>query len=149
MSDPDPSFLLVDGNNVIFDRPTLLELHRKRKESARNELIKILEGYQDFSDDRVVVVFDGRGSRISDERVPGSVQVFYSSEDASADAIIERLAMNYSQQYRIVVATNDVPVQDAVVAAGGEAISVDSLMDRIEAGEREKDRWLEARRKRD
>ncbi|MDF1812529.1 MAG: NYN domain-containing protein [Verrucomicrobiales bacterium] len=147
MSDSHPSFLLVDGNNIIHAWPDLLSIFRRRKESARNELIKLLEAYQDFSHDRVVVVFDGRGLKRSEQRDPGGIQVIFSSGDSSADSIIERLAAGNAQKYRIVVATNDIPVQDAVVASGGEAISSDSLADRIEQGEKEMHRWLENRRR--
>ena len=146
MSDSHPSVLLVDGNNIIHAWPNLLELHRRRKESARNELIKILESLQDFSNHRVVVVFDGRGQKKTEERIPGSVQVIYSSSDASADSIIERLAAGYADKYRIIVATNDIPVQDAVVATGGEAVSSVALSDMVEQSDKDMTRWLEARR---
>lgn len=147
MSPSRPSFLLVDGNNIIHAWDNLLELYRRRRRSAYSELIKILESYQDFSHDRVVIVFDGRGDKVSEEREPGSVQVIYSSSDSSADSIIERLAVSNAETYRIVVATDDVPVQDSVVAAGGEAISSAALADRVENSQREMNRWLEARRK--
>ncbi len=142
MDSPAPSFLLVDGNNVIHSQPELLALHLRRKESARDQLIRSLETCQDFGDARIVVVFDGRGSRVSEERRDGGVQVFYSSADSSADWVIERLAAENAQRYRITVATNDVAQQDAVIAAGGEAISVEALMGRIAASEREKARWV-------
>lgn len=141
-----PSFLLVDGNNVIHAWPELLALYRKRKASAHAELIKTLEKYQDFSEDRVVIVFDGIGRKTTETREPGSVQVFYSSEGATADSIIERLAVANASKYRIVVATNDVPVQDAVVAAGGEAISVEAMQRLIESSDRDLQRWLDSRR---
>lgn len=148
MPDAIPSFLLVDGNNIIHTRPELARLYRKQRRSAYSELIKTLEKYQDFSDDRVVVVFDGIGQRTNETREPGSVQIFYSSESASADSIIERLAATNASKYRIVVATNDIPVQDAVVAAGGEAISVDGMFELIERSDQELSRFLKARRDR-
>lgn len=148
MTTPNPSFLLVDGNNVIHAWPELLKIFRKRKASGHAELIKILEQYQDFSDDRVVVVFDGIGQRTNETREPGSIQVFYSSHDATADSIIEKLAAANARKYRIVVATNDIPVQDAVVAAGGEAISVNAMQELVEQSDRELHRWLKARRDR-
>ena len=147
MSAATPSFLLVDGNNVIHSTASLSKLYRKRRASAYSELIKTLEKYQDFSDDRVVAVFDGIGQRTNESREPGSIQIFYSSQEASADSIIERLAANNAAQYRIVVASNDVPVQDAVVAAGGEAISVTALFELIERSDQALSRFLESRRK--
>lgn len=139
---PSPSFLLVDGNNVIYAWPGLLKLYRKRKASAHFELIKLLEKYQDFSDDRVVVVFDGIGQKTTETREPGSIQVFYSHQGATADSIIERLAAANAERFRISVATDDVPVQDAVVAAGGEAISTDALQRLLEQADQQLQRWL-------
>jgi uncharacterized protein len=149
MADSPPSFLVVDGNNVIHSWPKLSAIYRHRRFSAYLELVKILESYQDFSDHRVVVVFDGRGVKIMEEREKGSVQIFYSAQNMSADSIIERLAAGNAQRYHIVVATDDVSIQDAVVASGGEAVSTKSLADRIKSCQREMNRWLKTRRRKD
>ena len=142
-----PSFLLVDGNNIIHAWPELLKLHQQRNGLAHQELIRQLAGYHDFTGERVVVVFDGRGQKISEERDVGGLQVFYTSSGHTADDVIERLAIKYAQTYRITVATNDVPEQDIVVGAGGEAISAESLKHRIESAENQLSDWLERRRK--
>ncbi len=147
MADSLPSFLVVDGNNVIHAWPKLSKIYRQRKASAYQELVKVLESYQDFSDQRVVVVFDGRGTKTTEEREKGSIQIFYSAQNISADSIIERLAAGNTAKYHIVVATDDVSIQDAVVAFGGEAISSDSLAERIKNSQNEMNRWLEARRR--
>lgn len=139
------SFLVVDGNNVIHAWKDLLPLHRKRNGSAHSRLIKILESYQDLSDERVVLVFDGRGNRITEERNPDSVQVIYTSSGMTADAVIERLATANARKFDIVVATNDVAVQDAVSAAGGRGISAEALRDLVESRERDLQRWLRSR----
>ncbi|MDF1755536.1 MAG: NYN domain-containing protein [Verrucomicrobiales bacterium] len=148
MNHSRPSFLVVDGNNIIHAWPELLKIFTRRKASGHSELIKILEAYQDFSDDRVVVVFDGRGSKMTEEREPGSIQVIFSSTNSSADSVIERLATGNAEKYEIIVATDDIPVQDAVIAAGGGAISSTALHERIERSQGEMNRWLDARRKR-
>ncbi len=146
MASGRPSFLLVDGNNVIHSWSNLVSLHRKRRGTAHTELIKILESHQDFSEERVVVVFDGTGSKNQDIREPGSVQVIYSQSGTTADAIIERLACSYAETYDITVATDDVAEQDAVVAAGGHVISVDELRHRVESSHDDMRRWLRSRR---
>jgi len=147
MTDSLPSFLLVDGNNVIHSWPQLAKIYRRRRASAYQELVKLLESYQDFSDQRVVVVFDGRGSKTTEEREKGSIQIFYTAQNLSADFIIERLAASNAEKYHIVVATDDVSIQDSVVASGGETISSESLAERIKNSQREMNRWLEARRR--
>ena len=107
MSESGPSFLLVDGNNIIHAWPDLLKLHRRRSGLAHEELIRRLGAYRDYSGQRVVVVFDGRRSRLTEEREPGGLQVIYTSQDKTADDIVERLAIKYASQYEIVVATDD------------------------------------------
>ena len=139
------SFLVVDGNNIIHAWSDLLTLHRKRKGKAHSQLVRILESYQDFSDERVVLVFDGRGNRITEERNPDSVQVIYSSSGMTADAVIERLATANASRFDIVVATNDVAVQDAVAAAGGRVISAEGLRDLVESRDRDLQRWMRSR----
>ncbi len=147
MKDSQPSFLLVDGNNIIHAWPDLLALHRQRSGLAHQELIRRLNDYHDFAHVRVVVVFDGRGKKVNEERDPGGLQIFYTSSSLTADDVIERLALKYGKTYQLTVATNDVPEQDLVIAAGGEAISADGLRDRIERSEAQMKDWLKRRRK--
>ena len=96
MKDSQPSFLLVDGNNIIHAWPDLLKLHRQSKGLAHQELIRQLQGYHDFTHDRVVVVFDGRGTKVEEERDSGGFQIFYTSSGLTADDVIERLALKYA-----------------------------------------------------
>lgn len=148
MSESRPSFLLVDGNNLIHASPGLSEMHRRRRGSAHAELMARLEAYRDFTGEQVVVVFDGKGAVTQEERAPGGIQVFYSSASKTADDIIERLAIKYAARFEITVATNDRAEQDMVVGAGGMAISAEMLLDKLEAAERAMRDWIERNRKR-
>lgn len=143
-----PSFLLVDGNNVIHAWPDLRETHRRRPGSAHRELIRRLGEYGADTGVRVVVVFDGRGVGTTEEREADGVQVFYTSAGHTADDIIERLAIRYAGRYRITVATNDRAEQDIVVGAGGDAISAEYLLEACERAERDRSDWLERHRRR-
>jgi len=148
MKDSQPSFLLVDGNNIIHAWADLLELHQQKKGLAHQALIRHLKEYGDFTGDRVVVVFDGRGRTVTDEREPGGLQIFYTSSSLTADDVIERLALKYGKTYQITVATNDIPEQDLVVSAGGVAISAERLRELVEKARSQMTDWLEKRRKR-
>src|SRR6516225_603162 len=105
-------FLIVDGHSVIFAWPELRALHRRRTASARERLTKILTAYQDFTGIRVVLVFDGKGTTITQETDPGGIQIFYSNTGRTADDLIERLAakygnlLNYGSHFRSPRATN-------------------------------------------
>src|SRR4051812_49323797 len=96
-------YTLVDGHSVIFAWPELRKLHQRRNLLAREELIKILTAYQDASGIRVVVVFDGQGSKIGDETTPGGIQVFYAARGQTADAVIERLVAAYGKEHDLTV----------------------------------------------
>ena len=148
MNSSRPSFLLVDGNNIIHAWPDLLAMHRRRKGSAHSELTSRLEAYRDFTGDRVVIVFDGRGATTQEERREDGLQIFYTSQSHTADDIIERLAIRYADIYDITVATDDRAEQDIVVGAGGSVLSSEALRETLDAAERSMRDWIARHRKR-
>ncbi|MEP7015562.1 MAG: NYN domain-containing protein [Verrucomicrobiota bacterium] len=127
-------YLIVDGHSVIFAWQELLKLHHRRTSLAREALIKRLRDYQDWTGVRVVVVFDGKGSRVSEMTDPNDVQVFYSRRGQPADSVIERLASKYAEQFNLVVATADGLVRETANASGAETISPDSLREILAEG---------------
>ena len=126
-------YLIVDGHSIIFAWPELRTLHERRASAARDELIKRLRNYQDWTDVRVVIVFDGKGTKVSTTSDPGDVQIFYSRSGQTADAIIERLANKYAEQFELMVATSDTMEAETVQACGAEWISPDALGDLLSA----------------
>jgi predicted RNA-binding protein with PIN domain len=122
-----PRYLIVDGHSVIFASPELRKLHHRRSSLAREMIIKRLRHYQDWMGVRVIVVFDGKGSRVTAISDPSDIQVFYSRRGQPADAIIERLASKYAARYEMVVATSDSLVRETANASGAETISPEML----------------------
>jgi uncharacterized protein len=120
-------YLIVDGHSVIFAWPDLRKLHARRSSLAREGLIKRLRDYQDWTGVRVVVVFDGKGTKIEATSDPADVQVFYSRTGQTADAIIERLASKYAKRFELMVATSDSMEGETVEACGAEWISPEAL----------------------
>lgn len=137
-----PSFLIVDGNNVIHAWPDLLALHRKRRGLGHAELCRRLRQFHDQSDHRVVVVFDGRGGSKSEEREPGGFQVIYTDGGSTADGAIERLVARYRGRYRLAVATDDGAEQNLVAAMGAEVWSAQALRDAVDRAEGDWRRWI-------
>jgi predicted RNA-binding protein with PIN domain len=125
-------FLIVDGHSVIFASPDLRKLHARRPSLARESLVKQLRGYQDWTGVRVVVVFDGKGAHVETISDPHEVQIFYSREGQTADAIVERLASKYASHFDLVVATSDSLEQQTARAFGAEAISPEILRELLE-----------------
>ena len=124
---PRARYLIVEGHSVIFAWPELRKLHARRSSLAREALIKQLRNYQDWTGVRVVVVFDGTGTKVDATSDPGDVQIFYSRSGQSADAIIERLASKYARRFELIVATSDSMEAETVQACGAESISPEAL----------------------
>jgi uncharacterized protein len=122
-------YLIVDGHSVIFAWPELRALHEKRSSLGREALIKQLRHYQDWTAVHVAVVFDGRGSKVSELSDPGEIQIFYSRAGQTADAVIERLAAKYAADSDLVVATSDSMERQTVMALGAECVSPEGLRD--------------------
>ncbi len=139
--------LLVDGNNIIHAWPDLLELHRQRKGLAHTELERLLHAYQDWTGERVVVVFDGRGKQPENRQEPEGIQVIRTDSSHTADDVIERLAAKYAKKFRLVVATDDLAEQDTVVSLGAEVMSAQSLRRQVELALGQMRREIDKRRR--
>jgi predicted RNA-binding protein with PIN domain len=129
---PRAHYLVVDGHSVIFAWPELRKLHERRASLARDALVKRLRDYQDWTGVRVVVVFDGKGLRVSAITDPHDIQIFYSRQGQTADAIIERLAAKYATRFEFIVATSDYLEQQTASACGAECISPEGLRQILE-----------------
>lgn len=142
-----PSFLLVDGNNVLHAWEDLRPLRTRSADPARRELIRRLTDWSDDADDRVVLVFDGGTRAPRDEQRDRRIQVIHGGPGETADAVIERLVLKYATSYRLTVATDDRAVLDLSAAAGAETISCDLLKARLEAGNQNRAEWLRRHRR--
>ena len=134
-----PRFLIIDGHSIIHAWDDLRKLHVRSASRylAREELLKRMRTLQDMSAQRVVVVFDGTGSKITDEREEGGVQVFYADSGHTADAVIERLAAKYAKQFTIRVCTADRMIWETVRAFEAHWISPDDLKYELDHAENE------------
>ncbi len=148
MAQDAPSFLLVDGNNILHAWEDLRSLLRASRERARAELVCRLTDWSDDADSRVVLVFDDGGTAPRNEQREGRIQILYGAPGETADSIIERLALKYANIYRIEVATDDRAIFDLAAAAGAETLSAAALQDRLAADLRARDRWLARHRSR-
>lgn len=134
-----PQYLLVDGHSVIHAWQDLRKLHLRgaMRYRARDELLKHMRTLQDMTGERVVVVFDGQGPKITEEREEGGVQIFYADAGHTADSVIERLASKYSSQFRLRVCTADRMIWESIRASGAHWISPDTLRDDFDRAERD------------
>lgn len=134
---PPQRFLIIDGHSIIHAWDDLRKLHLRTASRylAREELLKRMRLLQDMTEQRVVVVFDGTGSHLTDERENNGIQVFYADAGQTADSVIEQLAAKYARQFELRVCTADRMIWETVRAFEAHWISPDDL--RFELGRAE------------
>jgi len=132
-------YIVVDGYNVLYAWPELAKLKEKGLEHARDRLVDILADYSGISGDRVLVVFDahqvkGFGARY--EEVNG-VQVFYTREEETADAMIERLVGEMPRDGYTRVVTSDWDEQRIILGRGAYRMTPGELYRRVQRAKKE------------
>jgi len=142
-------FVLVDGHSVIHAWPELRGLHQRgeHRHQAREVLMRELRDYQDAAGVQVVVVFDGRGQRLTEEREPGGLQVLYAPAGKTADDIIERLVAENGEAHDLTVVTADMAERMTVEAFGAHWVAPGTFrgqLDGLRQGMRE---YLDRRRR--
>ncbi|MCE9519140.1 MAG: NYN domain-containing protein [Verrucomicrobia bacterium] len=135
--DPPPRFLIVDGHSIIHVWDDLRKLHLRAASRylAREELLKRMRLLQDMTTQRVVVVFDGTQSQLTDERETNGIQVFYADAGKTADSVIERLAAKYARQFELRICTADRMIWETVRAFEAHWMSPDDLKYELEKAE--------------
>jgi len=128
-------YLIIDGHSIMNSWDSLYKLHRANKSSARLDLIRRMTNYQDVTEERVIIVFDGRGNENDCINEENGIQIFYSKSGITADQIIERLAGKYSRSRSITVASKDKAVLDTCSSFGANVISPKTLEELLEGAE--------------
>jgi small GTP-binding protein len=134
-----PSLLIIDGYNMIYDWPETKDLVKEDLYAARNTLLAILQNYQAYTKDAMIVVFDGYLKKDN----PGSVikkkdlTIVYTKTDETADAWIESAGYRYRGIYALSVATSDGLIQNAVFSQGALRISAREMHERIAFADRQ------------
>lgn len=142
--------LLIDGYNIIHAWPELKRaLETAGPETARERLCDIVRVIHDVEEIHTTIVFDGQGSTIQIERPTPEVtfSILYSTNELSADSLIEQLACKKKKKQESIVATQDNLIRQAVSAAGGTVIGADDLLAWVKACEEQQYRNIKKSRK--
>lgn len=132
---PSNEYLLVDGYNIINDWSALSLFREESMEHAREKLIELLSSYQGYRGINLIVVFDAhlvKGSR-GKSYFQGAIQVIFTREGETADAVIERLVYQLSERSEITVATSDWEEQRIILGKGASRVSARELWDDLSA----------------
>lgn len=146
--EPEESYLLVDGYNIIFSWEELNGLAAVNITSARNALMDILSNYQGFRKDTLILVFDA----YKVEGNPGQVYkyhniyVVFTKEAETADQYIEKTVHKMGRRHQVTVATSDALEQVIILGQGARRLSAGDLKEAVEQASREIREILKERR---
>ena len=126
-------YLVVDGYNIIYAWPEFKKLRDSGLEHARSRLVAILANYAALTGHKVTVVFDAHQVKGLAERVAlvDGVDVIYTRQGETADALIERLVGDLSGRGMVYVATSDWAEQTIIFGRGAFRITPGELNDQV------------------
>ncbi len=124
-----PTYLLVDGYNIIYAWDELKKIAAENLDAARSELINMMCNYQGYDGSELILVFDAykvKGKHRDVEKYL-NINIVYTKESETADSYIERTTHELSRNYRVRVATSDGPEQLIIFGNGAMRISADEF----------------------
>ena len=127
------SCLLIDGYNIIFAWEALKEMSKVNLESARSLLIEVLQNYQGYTNEKIILVFDAykQPGNVGSSESYGDLTVIYTKEGQTADQYIEKFVLENIKKLRITVATSDGLEQMMVFGQGALRMPARELQARI------------------
>lgn len=140
-----PTYLLVDGYNVIFASDELKAMASESLDLARSLLIDLLSTYKAMRECEVILVFDAykvKGGAREVEQIHG-ISVIYTKEAETADKYIEKAAFDLAKDHRVKVATSDAQIQMIIFGAGAVRVTANELIGEIRAAQSEMRRFIE------
>jgi len=125
--------ILVDGYSLLHNWQELAPGWPRFSAFARQELVRRLTLYQDFTGTPVTIFFDGSSPRLgSDPPTSGEVEVIYSRAGQTADQLIERAAYRFAPYGEVLAVTDDHAERDTVISLGGLASSCWNFIQTVE-----------------
>jgi predicted RNA-binding protein with PIN domain len=125
--------ILIDGYNVIKTNIMFQSLEIKNLALARDTLIRQLKNRYRQTSYRVIVVFDGNGTR---EQVDYDehICIIFSCYSQTADSVIVRLAAEAREAGReVILYSDDEEVKQGIVEHGGTFLTTRQLAARLNA----------------
>lgn len=124
-------WLIIDGNNLLHADPALARLVKSNFALARNDCVRRLEGLLGLMANRITVIFDGTiGGRQSGFE-SSAVEVQFTSSEASADSVIERLSSEADTPSAVLVISSDRLERHSVEASGVRSLSCRSFLEEV------------------
>ena len=122
-----PRTILIDGYNIIRNTPALQIAERRGLESGRDALVRLVAARYAHTSDRVIVVFDGKGTTETAHPLRCGVgsRVIYTRAGETADTAILRLSEEaVAAGCDPTVATDDRALREAAACHGAASATV-------------------------
>ncbi len=132
---PLPTYLLIDGYNIIFSWPETKALAEKNIDAARDLLIDKVCSYNALNSHNIILVFDAYkvkrpGRDIEDVN---GIKVVYTKTAETADSYIEKTSKELSKNYRVLVATGDFLEQVIIFGHGAIRVSATEFFEEVQS----------------
>lgn len=111
-------WIIIDGNNLLHADPARNAIVHRDFALARASLVRQMESLVGILAERITIVFDGATDGRQTSLASAGVDVLFSSLNASADSIIERLSAESPDPESLVVISSDRQEREIVEAAG-------------------------------
>lgn len=119
--------ILVDGYSILHQWEEFRPALRTSLAAGRQALIHILTQFHDCRGGKMTLVFDGRSLPKGGDGVRTQVDIIYSKDGQTADAVIERMVGQSARPQDFLVATDDYAEQNVIESLGGRTISADGF----------------------
>lgn len=121
--------LIVDGYNILGAWQDIA-WHPDSLEEGRLRLQRQLEDYAGYTEQEVVLVFDGyqSGRKLRSEERFGHLMLIFTKQDETADSYIERLVAQTPKYRQVRVATSDGLEQSQILATGATRMTSRELL---------------------
>ncbi|MFZ5590674.1 MAG: NYN domain-containing protein [Bacillota bacterium] len=138
-------YLLVDGYNIIHAWPDLQKIKEESLEHARDKLVEQMINYAARSGEHVIVVFDAHQVKnsLAHSEVVAGVEIYYTAEGETADAVIERMAGELKDKGRVHVATSDAAEQTIILGRGAYRMTPGELKKRLQSVQKDTQRFYQ------
>ncbi|MDD4169420.1 MAG: NYN domain-containing protein [Desulfotomaculaceae bacterium] len=126
-------FLVIDGYNIIFAWPEFEKLTESGLEFARSKLVDIMANHSPLSGQKIVIVFDAYQHKniIGQAEIIDGIEVVYTQQGETADALIERLVGDLAKEGIVYVATSDWAEQVIIFGRGAYRLTPDELRTQV------------------
>lgn len=125
-------WLIIDGYNLLHRDEGFGARHGDFA-TARQRLVRGIEGAALEMAPKVTVVFDGREAGMDASLSAARLEVVFSPAGTTADGVIEGLVARAERPERIGVVTSDRVEEQIVSSAGASVISCEAFLQRCKA----------------